>query len=178
MPTQPPAPSAPTTATRAARYLTFTLGRESYGFPVLKVREIIRLCPITLVPRMPAFFRGVINLRGKVIPILDLRARFQLPDGADTERTCIIVVQPGDPSAVGIQMGAIVDTVEEVIQLAEGDIGPAPDFGGTPDTRYIAGMATVRGTVKTLLHLEQIFLETGTLSLPSDRTSNPTAQHS
>ena len=159
--------STPTlTAARPGRYLTFTLCRESYGLPVLSVREIIRLCPITPVPQMPAHIRGVINLRGKVIPILDLRAKLRLAPAPDHERACIIVIEMGRPPASVSLMGALVDAVEEVVQLAEADLESTPDFGGSPDTQFILGMATVRGGVKTLLDLERIFQEEGTVSLP------------
>ena len=171
----PPVQSA---AAKPGRYLTFALGRESYGLPVLQVREIIRLCPITPVPRMPDYMKGVINLRGKVIPILDLRARFQLPPGEYSERTCIIVVQMSEPPGAGALMGAIVDTVEEVVNLTEGNLEPAPDFGGALDTKFILGMATVCGGVKTLLDLEQVFTETGALALPLLRTSDSPSQSS
>lgn len=164
MTTENSPPTAP--SVRPGRYLTFTLGRESYGLPVLSVREIIRLCPITPVPRMPSSIRGVINLRGKVIPILDLRAKFQLPPEGDAERACIIVVQVGTPPAGVALMGAIVDAVEEVVLLGPSDLECTPDFGGSPDTRYIAGLATIHGGVKTLLNLDAIFLEEGTLTLP------------
>ena len=162
-----PVPSTPApTAAKPGRYLTFTLGAESYGFPVLSVREIIRLCPITPVPRMPAYIRGVINLRGKVIPILDFRAKFQITAGDYGDRACIIVVQVGDSPTTQTLMGAIVDAVEEVVNLNAGDLEAAPDFGGAPDTRYILGMATIKGGVKTLLDPQKIFLEEGTLALP------------
>ncbi len=107
--------------------MTFTLGGESYGLPVLSVREIIRLCPITPVPRMPAHIKGVINLRGKVIAVFDLRAKFQLATTSYGERACIIVVQVAAPSGGNTLMGAIVDAVEEVVQLTasrnRGDAG-------------------------------------------------------
>jgi purine-binding chemotaxis protein CheW len=157
--------SPPQTAAQPGRYLTFRLGSESYGLPVLGVREIIRLCPITPVPRMPAYIKGVINLRGKVIPILDLRAKFQLSSGSYGERACIIVVQVGDPPATLTLMGAIVDAVEEVVQLTEAELEPTPDFGGMPETAYILGMATIHGGVKTLLDLNKVFLTEGLLTL-------------
>ncbi len=157
-------------AAKPGRYLTFRLGRESYGLPVLGVREIIRLCPITPVPRMPAHIKGVINLRGKVIPILDLRAKFQLASDGYGERACIIVVQIGTPPATVMLMGAIVDAVEEVVQLGEGDLEPTPDFGGSPNTDYILGMATVQSGVKTLLDLDKVFLIEGLLTVVSSST--------
>jgi purine-binding chemotaxis protein CheW len=149
------------------RFLTFSLGDESYGLPVLNVREIIRLCHITPVPRMPAHVKGVINLRGTVIAVLDLRAKFQLTPKDYGERTCIIVVQVVSPSGDSTLMGAVVDAVEEVVQLGAADIEATPDFGGAPETQYILGLATIQGGVKILLNIEKIFLEDGTLSLPS-----------
>ncbi|MBX3734928.1 MAG: purine-binding chemotaxis protein CheW [Verrucomicrobiae bacterium] len=154
------------------RYLTFALGCESYGLPVLSVREIIRLCPITPVPQMPARIRGVINLRGKVIPILDLRAKFKLAGGTYGDRACIIVLQFGAVPAGLTLVGAIVDAVEEVVLLTAAELEPAPDFGGSPDNQYISGMAKVHGGVKTLLNLERIFLEEGPVLLPPTAASN------
>lgn len=159
-------------AAKPGRYLTFKLGRESYGLPVLGVREIIRLCPITPVPGMPAYIKGVINLRGKVIPVLDLRAKFQLASEDHGERACIIIVQVGAPPAAVMLMGAIVDAVEEVVQLSEAELEPTPDFGGSPNTDYIFGMATIQGGVKTLLDLDKVFLTEGLLTLVSSRTPN------
>ena len=149
----------------AGRYLTFSLGRDSYGVPVLNVREIIRLCPITPVPRMPAYVKGVINLRGTVIAVLDLRAKFEMPTVATGDRNCIIVVQIQGAGGGKTLMGAIVDAVEEVVNLAAGDIEPTPDFGGSPDIQYMLGVATIRGGVKTLLNIEKIFQEDGSLVL-------------
>ena len=141
--------------------MTFSLGDESYGLPVLNVREIIRLCPITPVPRMPPHVKGVINLRGTVIAVLDLRAKFQLTPKAYGERTCIIVVQVAAPSGGSTLMGAVVDAVEEVVQLGADDIEATPDFGGAPDTQYILGLATIQGGVKILLNIEKFFWRTG-----------------
>jgi len=158
----------PQPAAEAGRYLTFSLGDESYGFPVLKVREIIRLCPITSVPRMPAYVKGVINLRGTVIPVFDLWAKFQFATTKSYgERACIIVVQVATPSAENTLIGTIVDAVEEVVHLTAADIEAVPDFGGAPDTQYILGLATIQGGVKTLLNIEKIFLEDGSFSLTS-----------
>ena len=153
--------------------MTFKLGQESYGLPVLGIREIIRLCPITLVPKMPAYIKGVINLRGKVIPILDLRAKFGLSSESYGERACIVVVQVGAPPATVTLMGAIVDAVEEVVQLSEADLEPTPDFGGSPDTGYILGMATIHGGVKMLLNLDKVFLEEGLLEPTTPSTRYP-----
>jgi len=140
----------------AGKYLTFTLQRESYGIDVLKVREIIRLTTITPVPQMPAHIRGVINLRGKIIPVMDLRVRFEFPSAANTEQTCIIVVQVKLPDGKNTAMGLVVDGVEEVINLGAADIEATPDFGGQICTDYIIGIAKVKGAVKALLDIDGI----------------------
>lgn len=140
----------------AGKYLTFVLGHESYGIAVLKIREIIRLLDITPVPQMPAYVKGVINLRGKVIPVVDLRIKFQLSKADTTERTCIIVVQVNLPSGARPQMGLIVDAVEEVANIGTGEIEETPDFGAALATDYILGMAKVKGAVKTLLDIDRV----------------------
>ena len=113
----------------SGKYLTFTLQTESYGIDVLKVREIIRLTTITPVPQMPAYIRGVINLRGKIIPVMDLRVRFEFASATSTEQTCIIVVKVKLSDDRVIQMGLVVDGVEEVLNIAAADIEKTPDFG-------------------------------------------------
>lgn len=158
-------PAAPTQ--KVTKYLSFSLGNEIYAFPVLDVREIIRFSPITPVPSMPAHVLGVINLRGSVVPILDLRAKFALAQGKYGERACVIVVQVNKPSGGTCLLGALVDTVEEVLSLNQDEIKPAPDFGGAIETRYISGVATSGGGVKTLLHVDRIFLEAVLQELPS-----------
>ena len=139
----------------AGKYLTVVLESEAYGIAVLKVREIIRLQKITPVPQMPAFVKGVINLRGRVIPIVDLRVKFGLK-AEFTERTCIVVVQVKLPSDQTVQMGLIVDRVEEVVTLAAHEIEPTPDFGAAISTEYLLGMAKVKGQVKTLLDIDRV----------------------
>ena len=147
-------PAAGATAV-AGKYLTVLIDTEAYGIAVVKVREIIRLQKITPVPQMPDFVRGVINLRGRVIPIVDLRVKFGLK--ADyAERTCIVVVQVVLPSGTAAQMGLIVDSVEEVVNLAADQIEPTPDFGVRIDTTYLLGMAKVNGHVKTLLDIDRV----------------------
>jgi purine-binding chemotaxis protein CheW len=141
---------------QAGKYLTFTLHDESYGIDVLKVREIIRQTTITVVPQMPAHVRGVINLRGKIIPVMDLRLRFGFADAASTEHTCIIVVQVKLPDGKPTQMGLVVDGVEEVANIAAADIEETPDFGGKICTDYIVGMAKIKGAVKTLLDIDGV----------------------
>jgi purine-binding chemotaxis protein CheW len=151
------APAAPSAKSTANKYLTVMLDDESYGMAVLKVREIIRLQKITPLPQMPAFVKGVINLRGRVIPIVDLRIKFGLK-AVIAERTCIVVVQVSLQSGQSAQMGLIVDSVEEVVTLGAEEIEPTPDFGGSSriDTTYILGMAKVKGVVKTLLDIDRV----------------------
>lgn len=145
-----------TRSTAAGKYLTFRLGQESYGIAVLKIREIIRMTDITAVPQMPSYVKGVINLRGKIIPVSDLRVRFGIANAENTQHTCIVVVQVTLPSGGKVQTGLIVDGVEEVINIAQNEIEDAPDFGATLDTRFILGMAKVKGVVKTLLDIDGV----------------------
>ena len=149
----PAAPSA--TSGLAGKYLTVVLDNESYGIAVLKVREIIRLQKITPVPQMPTFVKGVINLRGRVIPVVDLRVKFGLK-AEFAERTCIVVVQVKLPGNQHVQMGLIVDSVEEVVTLTNEEIEPTPEFGAKVDTTYLLGMAKVKGQVKTLLDIDRV----------------------
>jgi len=137
------------------KYLTFTLGAEEYGLPVLKVREIIKVMDITQVPQVPDHVRGVINLRGKVIPVIDLRRKFGLPADEYTERTCIVVAEVEMP-AMKVMMGIVVDSVSEVLNVAASEIDETPDFGGQITTDYLLGLAKVKGTVKILLDLDRV----------------------
>ena len=160
---------------RPGKYLTIRLGRESYGIPVLKVREIIRICPITWVANMPPQVRGVINLRGKVIPVVDLRTRFGLPAGADHDRTCIVVTQVAATVGNGSRLyGVIVDGVEDVAHFTAADIQPTPDFGGAIDTRFITGMAKTGDSVKSLIDLDAIAAAEGS-SLDAPASLSPPA---
>ncbi len=148
-----PAPSS--TSSLAGKYLTVVLENEAYGIGVLKVREIIRLQKITPVPQMPPFVKGVINLRGRVIPVVDLRVKFGVK-AEFAERTCIVVVQVKLQNEQTVQMGLIVDSVEEVVTLQAGEIEPTPEFGAKIDTAYLLGMAKVKGAVKTLLDIDRV----------------------
>ncbi len=139
----------------AGKYLVFHLGNEEFAIRVLKVREIMGIQDITAIPQTPAFVKGVINLRGKVIPVIDLRLKFSLPEQEYTQRTCIIVVQV-DRSDVSMLMGIIVDGVAEVVTLTGADIEDTPDFGQGVVTPYLLGMAKVKGKVKILLDIDQI----------------------
>ena len=140
----------------AGKYLTFALGRESYGIGLMKVREIVRIMDVTSVPQMPSYIKGVVNLRGKVVPVVDLRLKFELADAGTTERTCIVVAQLKTASGGMALIGFIVDGVEEVVSIAAEDLEPTPDFGTTLDTRCILGMAKIKGRVKTLLDMDRL----------------------
>jgi purine-binding chemotaxis protein CheW len=141
-------------STHAGKYLTVAIDNEIYGIAVLKVREIIRLQKVTPVPQMPVYVKGVINLRGRVIPIVDLRIRFGMK-AEITERTCIVVVQVtlGDRCML---MGVIVDSVEEVTNLTKEQIEETPDFGVRIDTGHLLGMAKTNGRVLMLLEIDKV----------------------
>jgi purine-binding chemotaxis protein CheW len=139
----------------AGKYLTFKLDVEEFGLEILKVQEIIKMMDITRVPRTPPFVRGVLNLRGKVIPVVDLRLKFDMESKAGTDKTCIIVVtvKRGDGSVV---MGIIVDEVSEVLDVAGESIEPPPEFGSTVDTSFILGMGKVGDRVVTLMDVDKV----------------------
>ncbi len=133
------------------KYLTFALGEEEYGLEILKVREIIGLMKITRVPRMPEFVRGVINLRGKVIPVMDLRLKFGMESVDDTDHTCIIVVDLD-----GMLMGTVVDRVSEVVNISESQIEEAPSFGVKVNTEFILGIGKSGSRVIILLDIAKV----------------------
>lgn len=155
-PSTSPGSHLPPAAAKPGKYLVITLGGESYGIPVLSVREIIRLCPITPVATMPPHVRGVINLRGKIIPLVDLRSRFHLPVADEHDRNCIVVAQLGGGAGASRLYAVVVDGVEEVTSFTSNDIEPTPDFGGTIDVRFITGMAKSGHLVRTLIDLDRI----------------------
>ena len=136
---------------KAGKYLTFVLAEEEYGLEILKVREIIGMMNITAVPRTPHFVKGVINLRGKVIPVVDLRLKFNLDAGKTTDQTCIIVV---DVNCV--EMGIVVDHVSEVLDIAEQEIEDAPGFGVNVNTDFILGMGKRGEKVTILLDIAKV----------------------
>ncbi|MFZ4436970.1 MAG: chemotaxis protein CheW [Syntrophales bacterium] len=140
---------------REGKYLTFNLAEEEYGIGILKVREIIGIMAITTVPRTPDYMKGVINLRGKVIPVVDLRLKFGIEAKGYTERTCIIVVEITGNNQK-IQIGTLVDSVSEVLNIKASEIEDAPNFGGNLETAYILGMAKTGGRVKVLLDIDQV----------------------
>lgn len=149
------APLDPFQAEKEGKYLTFQLAEEGYGIGILKVREIIGMLPVTPVPQTPGFLKGVINLRGQVIPVVDLRLKFGLMEEEYTERTSIIVVEVKGQSN-NIPIGIVVDTVSEVINIQAQEIEPAPTFGSSIDTNFILGMAKTEGGVKILLNIDQV----------------------
>ena len=140
---------------RAGKYLTFQLAQEEFGIRVLKVREIMGLQEITAVPQTPSHVKGVINLRGKVVPVIDLRLKFGLEAAAYTQRTCIIVTQVQGESS-SIMIGIIVDGVSEVLNLSGAEIEDTPDFGDSSGSQYLLGMAKVKGKVKILLDIDRV----------------------
>ena len=169
----PPPAKAEANLAAPGQYLIFVLGAESYGVPVLTVRAIERLPEITPVPQMPDYITGVINLRGRVIPVMDLRIRFRLSRAELHERTLIMVVDVRFDGGSSSLVGLIVDAVEGVSLLAEADIGEPPNFGGKLNTDYITGMAKVKGQVKVLLDVDRL-VTAETLSLVQENTQ-PTA---
>ncbi len=139
---------------RAGKYLTFGLAEEEYGLEILKVREIIGVLDITPVPRTPEFVKGVINLRGKVIPVIDLRLKFSLDEAAHTEETCIIVADVN-----GVEMGIVVDRVSEVLDISSEDIEDSPSFGVEVNTEFILGIGKTEGRVTILLDICRVLTE-------------------
>lgn len=140
---------------RSGKYLVFDLNGEECCIQVLKVREIIGVQDITAVPQTPVFVKGVINLRGKVIPVVDLRLKFGLPQQEYNQRTCIIVVQVERESRA-MMMGIVVDSVAEVLNISAGDIEDSPNFGQGVATPYLLGMAKIKGRVKLLLDIDEV----------------------
>jgi len=139
------------TKTTDGKFLTFILGTEVYGIEILKVREIIKLMDITTVPRTPDYMKGVINLRGKVIPIVNLRAKFSMPEVEHTQETCIIVVEVNQTS-----IGIIVDSVSEVSNIKSGEIEEAPHLGQDIDTNFILGLGKTKERIVILLDIELV----------------------
>jgi len=153
---------------REGKYLTFRLGNEEYGVGIMRIREIIGMMPVTSVPQTPAFVKGVINLRGKVIPVIDLRLRFQMGEIPYDERTCIIVLEITTIDS-HLQIGAVVDSVSEVLNIREDDIEATPAFGVRLNTDYILGMAKAGGSVKILLDIDKVLTESELILL--DKTA-------
>jgi purine-binding chemotaxis protein CheW len=142
-------------AAKAGKYLTFNMGKEVYGIEILKVQEIIGMMMVTRVPKTPGFVRGVINLRGKVIPVIELRLKFGMEIREDTDRTCIVVVQVAGTEGV-LTMGLLVDEVSEVLNVAQDLIEAPPSFGVGVDTGFILGMGKIGSKVIMLLDADKV----------------------
>lgn len=155
MPSHEFAASAEREVTDADQYLTFTLGDEEYGIQILKVQEIKGFSPVTPIPNSPAYVRGVMNLRGTIIPVIDLRQRFELPTVEYNRFNVIIVVRVGART-----MGLLVDAVSDVLNIAREDVQPPPDFGDRESTRTVSGLARARDKVVMLLDIDR-FLSVG-----------------
>ncbi len=155
MPTTLSAPPPAGKADQAGKYLTFRLAAEEFGIQVLKVCEIMGMQEITAVPQTPAWIKGVINLRGKVIPVIDLRLKFGMPPEAYNQRTCIVVVQFAD-AGERMLIGVIVDEVSEVVHIAAGEVEDTPGFGAAVPTPYILGLAKQKNRVKILLDIDRV----------------------
>jgi purine-binding chemotaxis protein CheW len=140
------------------KFLTFLMANEKYGLEILKVREIMGMMDVTSIPTTPAFIRGVINLRGKVIPVVDLRLKFGIEAKEDTQRTCIIVVHLTH-TAQEMIVGIIVDEVSEVLDIDQNQIEPPPSFGANIRTDFILGMGKVDQKVMTLLDIDRVLTE-------------------
>ncbi len=138
--------------TREGKYLSFVLNNEVYGIEILKVREIIGFMDVTNVPQTPDYMKGVINLRGKVIPVIDLRLKFSMLEGEHTQETCTIVVEVD-----GTSIGLIVDSVSEVMEIGGNEIEDAPQFGQGIDTNFITGLGKTKDTIVILLDIVNIF---------------------
>lgn len=157
-------------ALQGGKFLTFFLAGEEYGIEILAVHEIIGMLEITRVPRTPTFVRGVINLRGKVIPVIDLRLKFGMESKEQTEETCIIVVQ-----AQNMEMGILVDKVSEVLDIAAKDIDEPPSFGAEVNTDYILGIGKAQGRVKLLLDIEKVLSKQDVVALRSTAGESTTS---
>jgi purine-binding chemotaxis protein CheW len=157
------APGGTAAATRGGKYLTFALGREEYGLEILKVREIIGWMDITALPRTPACVKGVVNLRGQVIVVVDLRAKFAMEPAVKTDQTCIIVVEIAHAGRK-LSTGIIVDRVSEVVEIPGDHIEPAPSFGTAVATDFILGMGKVGEAVKILLDIDKVLSATEVLA--------------
>lgn len=147
--------STVSTDNKQGKYLTFSLGRECYGLEILKVREIIGYIDVTAVPQTPHYVKGVINLRGQVIPVIDLRCKFGMEETDQTEQTCIVVVEIHH-GEVMLNTGLIVDKVQEVLDISADQIEDSPDFGMDVSTDFILGLGKIGDAVKILLDIDQI----------------------
>lgn len=154
------------TAGRGGKYLSFRLGKEEYGVEILRVREIIGLLEITELPRTPEHVKGVVNLRGRIIPVIDLRSLFGMPHQDYTAITCIVFIEvAGQGDGERFQIGTIVDSVSEVITIAAEQIGAVPHFGCDVDTQFMLGVARVKDKVCVLLNIDTLLTTNDLASL-------------
>lgn len=140
--------------TQKDKYLTFHLGREDYGIEIRHVTEIIGIQKITVIPEMPAYIKGVINLRGKIIPVMDVRTRFRLEPRAYDERTCVVVVNIHETA-----IGLVVDTVSEVADIPEGNIEPSASLNGARGNAFIKGIGKIGDDIKIILDVNKLLYE-------------------
>ena len=139
------------------KLLTFSLGDEGYGVSILKVKEIIGMLDITLVPRTPEFIKGVINLRGKIIPVMDLRIKFGMDEQEYNERTCIIVVEVNIKGSQRL-LGVVVDMVSEVVSISAEEIEPPPEYGTALEHNFIQGIGKIKDRVVIILDIDEVFV--------------------
>jgi purine-binding chemotaxis protein CheW len=159
-----------TKANRGGKFLSFFLKDEEYGIEILKVQEILGMLPITRVPRTPDSVKGVINLRGKIIPVTDLRLRFGMEEREITAETCTIVVH-----AAGLEIGVIVDKVSEVLDIADSEVEDVPSFGSDVGTDYLLGIGNTNGRVRLLLDIDRILVTSEILQMPDTASLVETA---
>ncbi|MBN2706010.1 MAG: purine-binding chemotaxis protein CheW [Deltaproteobacteria bacterium] len=138
------------------KFLTFSLAGEEYGISIMRIKEIIGILPITVLPQTPDYVKGVINLRGKVIPVIDLRLKFDLEPATPTERTCIIVIETESGKHNQTLVGLIIDGVSEVINLKGDEVEPSPTLQTSLHEQYILGLAKYGNGVKILLDIDKV----------------------
>ena len=136
---------------KEGKHLTFLLCEEEYGIEILKVREIVGLMDVTTVPQTDNYIKGVVNLRGKVIPVIDLRLKFSMQEAEPTQETCIIVVEVSNTL-----VGVVVDSVSEVLDIKNSEIEKAPQFGQDVDTKFITGLGKAKGKIVILLDINEV----------------------
>ena len=149
---------------KTSKFLTFSLDNETYGLEVLKVKEIVGIVDITAVPNAPPYVKGVMNLRGRIIPVVDLRLKFGFPEKEYSGRTCIIVVESEQAKGKALT-GLVVDAVAEVTNISDGDVEKTPDFGEGFESDLVMGLAKARGTVVIMLDIGRVLAAGGLVQL-------------
>jgi purine-binding chemotaxis protein CheW len=156
---------------KEGKHLIFQLEERDYGVPILTVNEIIGIMDITPLPKAPEFIKGVINLRGKIIPVMDLRLKFGMPEKEHTEETCIIIVNVQLEKTVK-QIGVVVDIVSEVVDIAASDIEAAPRYGDEDEQDFLSGVGKIKGKVAMLLNIEKIIYSEAIIGLLEEKEVN------